>query len=79
MRVPLGELPEMGAATLSFPLAHQGCAVLIHGERDSRLIHCSENCATMDELIAPLTRNFCQREQCLPKTVTCDTAEKRRE
>jgi len=74
----IGEQLEMAPATLSFHLAHLSRVGLIQGERESRFIHYSANFATMDELIAFLTRNCCQREQCLPKTVTCDTAEKRR-
>ena len=78
MRLPLGNLLEMATATLSFHLAPLGRAGWIQGERQSRFIHCSTDFATMDELIAFMTRNSCQREQCLSKTVTCDTAEKRR-
>ena len=51
---------------------------LITGERESRFIHYSANYATMDELIAFLTRNCCQGSVCLPQTTCCDTTEKRR-
>lgn len=74
----IGEELEMAPATLSFHLAHLSRVGLIQGERESRFIHYSANFATMDELISFLTRNCCQREQCLPLTVTCDTADKRR-
>ena len=74
----IGEKVGLAPPTLSFHLAHLSRVGLIQGERESRFIHYSANFATMDELIAFLTRNCCQREQCLPRTVTCDTTEKRR-
>lgn len=74
----IGEKLAMAPATLSFHLAHLSRVSLIQGERESRFIHYSANFATMDELIAFLTHNCCQREGCLPKTVFCDTTEKRR-
>ena len=74
----IGEQLAMAPATLSFHLAHLSRVGLIQGERESRFIHYKANFATMDELIAFLTRNCCQREQCLPRTVCCDTTEKRR-
>jgi ArsR family transcriptional regulator len=74
----IGEQLEMALGTLSFRLAHLSRVGLIQGERESRFIHYSANFATMDDLIAFLTRNCCQREQSLPKAVTCDTADERR-
>lgn len=75
----IGEELEMAPATLSFHLAHLSRVGLIQGERERRFIHYSANFVTMDELIAFLTHQCCQREQCLPKTMSCDTTEKRRE
>ena len=75
----IGEELGMAPATLSFHLAHLSRVRLIQGERQSRFIHYSANFATMDELIAFLTHQCCQREHCLPKTLCCDTTEKRRE
>jgi len=74
----IGEQLEMALAALSFRLAHLNRVGLIQGERESRFIHYSANFAPWPELIAFLTRNCCQREQGLPNTVTCDTADKRR-
>ena len=74
----IGEQLAMAPATLSFHLAHLSRVGLIQGERESRFIHYTANFATMDELIAFLTRNCCQREQCLPRTVSCDSTDKRR-
>lgn len=74
----IGEQLGMAPATLSFHLAHLSRVGLIQGERESRFIHYSANFATMDELIAFLTRNCCQGGQCLPKTQACDTTAKRR-
>ncbi|HMV16297.1 MAG TPA: metalloregulator ArsR/SmtB family transcription factor [Rhodocyclaceae bacterium] len=65
-------------ATLSFHLSHLSRVGLIKGERQSRFIHYSAEYATMDELIAFLTRNCCQGKACLPKTAQCDTTAKRR-
>lgn len=74
----IGERVGMAPATLSFHLAHLTRVGLIGGERESRFIRYSANYATMDELIAFLTANCCQGENCLPKTTCCDTIEKRR-
>jgi DNA-binding transcriptional ArsR family regulator len=74
----IGEQLGMAPATLSFHLAHLSRVGLIQGERESRFIHYSANFGTMDELIAFLTSNCCQRESCLPKTIGCDTTAKRR-
>lgn len=74
----IGEQLGMVPATLSFHLAHLSRVGLISGERESRFIRYSANYATMDDLIAFLTSNCCQGKACLPKTVCCDTTEKRR-
>ena len=74
----IGEQLALAPATLSFHLAHLNRVGLISGERESRFIHYSANYATMDELIAFLTRNCCQGTACLPQTACCDTTEKRR-
>jgi DNA-binding transcriptional ArsR family regulator len=65
-------------ATLSFHLSHLSRVGLIKGERESRFIHYSAEFEAMDELIAFLTRNCCQGEDCLPKAAECDTRAKRR-
>lgn len=74
----IGEPLGMAPATLSFHLAHLSRVGLISGVRESRFIRYSANYATMDELIAFLTRNCCQGGTCLPQTALCDTTEKRR-
>ena len=74
----LGEQLGMAPATLSFHLAHLSRAGLIQARKDGRFIHYSAGYATMDELIAFLTRNCCQGTACLPKTEHCDTTDKRR-
>ncbi len=74
----IGEQLGMAPATLSFHLAHLSRVGLIAGERESRFIHYSANYATMDELIAFLTRNCCQGTACLPQAAACDTTAKRR-
>ena len=74
----IGEKLGMAPATLSFHLAHLNRVGLIEGQRASRFIHYSANFATMDEVIAFLTRNCCQGEALLPQTATSDTVEERR-
>lgn len=74
----IGEQLGMAPATLSFHLAHLSRVGLIAGERESRFIRYSANYATMDELIAFLTRNCCQGNACLPAAAASDTTEKRR-
>jgi ArsR family transcriptional regulator, arsenate/arsenite/antimonite-responsive transcriptional repressor len=74
----IGEKLAIPAATLSFHLTHLTRAGLIKSERQSRFIRYSAEYEMMDELIAYLTTNCCQGSECLPKTSTCDTVEKRR-
>lgn len=74
----IGEELGMVPATLSFHLAHLSRVGLISGERSSRFIHYSANYPVMDDLIAFLTSNCCQGQNCLPQTHCCDTTEKRR-
>ncbi|KAB2967172.1 helix-turn-helix domain-containing protein [Zoogloea sp.] len=74
----IGEKLGLPPATLSFHLAHLSRVGLIRGRKESRFIRYCAEYATMDELIAFLTRNCCQGEACLPKTATCDTIAKRR-
>ncbi len=74
----IGEQLGMVPATLSFHLAHLSRVGLISGERSSRFIHYSANYPVMDDLIAFLTSNCCQGQNCLPQTQCCDTTEKRR-
>ena len=68
----IGEQLAMAPATLSFHLAHLSRVGLIQGERAVSSTT-TANFATMDELIAFLTRNCCQRSNVLPRTVCCDT------
>ena len=74
----IGEALGMAPATLSFHLAHLSRVGLISGARESRFIRYTAGYATIDELIAFLTRNCCQGAACLPRTACCDTTEKRR-
>ena len=74
----IGEKLGIPNATLSFHLSHLSRVGLIKGERESRFIHYSAEYATMDDLIAFLTRNCCQGGQCLPKTQAAATMAKRR-
>lgn len=62
----IGEKLGTAPATLSFHLAHLSRVGLIQGQRESRFIHYSANFSTMDKLIAFLTSNCCEGEQCLP-------------
>ena len=71
----IGEKLGLPNATLSFHLSHLSRVGLIKGERDSRFIRYSAEYATMDELIAFLTRNCCQGKACLPKTAACGTVD----
>jgi DNA-binding transcriptional ArsR family regulator len=68
----ISEQLGLAPATLSFHLSHLSRVGLIEGERESRFIHYSANFATMDELIAFLTRNCCEGNACLPKTSACN-------
>ena len=74
----MGEHLGLPGATLSFHLSHLSRVGLIKGQRESRFIRYSAEYETMDELIAFLTNNCCQGKSCLPKTIACDTTEKRR-
>lgn len=71
----IGDKLGLPNATLSFHLSHLSRVGLIKGERDSRFIRYSAEYATMDELIAFLTRNCCQGKACLPKTAACSTVD----
>lgn len=75
----IAEKVGLPGATLSFHLAHLNRVGLIKGERESRFIRYSAAYETMDDLIAFLTSNCCQGNNCLPKTAGCDTIAKRRE
>lgn len=74
----IGERLEMAPATLSFHLAHLSRVGLISGGREGRFIRYTASYATMDDLIAFLTRNCCQGDVCLPQTACCDTTARRR-
>jgi len=74
----IGERMAVPAPTLSFHLNHLSRVGLIAGRRQSRFIHYAAAYATMDELIAFLTRDCCQGEACLPKTAEANTTAKRR-
>ena len=64
----IGEKLEIPPPTLSFHLAHLSRVGLIKGRQESRFIYYVADYATMDELLAYLTKNCCQGSQCLPKT-----------
>ncbi len=64
----IGEKLAIAPPTLSFHLAHLSRVGLIKGRQESRFIYYAANYATMDELLAYLTRNCCQGSQCLPRT-----------
>ncbi|CAB1368522.1 ArsR/SmtB family transcription factor [Denitratisoma oestradiolicum] len=64
----IGEQLSMAPATLSFHLSHLTRVGLIIGHRESRFIRYCAEYATIDELIAFLTRNCCQGEACLTTT-----------
>lgn len=63
----IGEKLGLAPATLSFHLSHLSRVGLIQGERESRFIHYSASFDTIDELVAFLTLNCCQGNECLPK------------
>jgi len=71
----IGEALTLPPATLSFHLNHLSRVGLITSQREGRFIRYSAAYATMDDLIAFLTRNCCQGEHCLPKTACCTTTE----
>ena len=74
----VGDKLGLPPATLSFHLAHLTRVGLIKSQRESRFIRYFADYASMDDLIAFLTRNCCQGESCLPKTEASKTAAKRR-
>lgn len=65
----IGEQLNIQPATASFHLAQLNRVGLIRAERQSRFIRYSADYGTMDELIAFLTRDCCQGQACLPKTL----------
>ena len=75
----IGERLGMAPATLSFHLAHLSRVGLIAGRKQSRFIRYSADFAAMDDLIAFLTRNCCNGEDCcLPQTAAVSTIALRR-
>lgn len=66
------------ANTLSFHLKTLAQAGLLESRQDGRFVFYAANYASMDELIAFLTRNCCNGEACLPQTQQVDTTAKRR-
>ena len=64
----IGEKLTIPPPTLSFHLAHLSRVGLIKGRQESRFIYYAADYASMDELLAYLTKNCCQGGQCLPKT-----------
>jgi DNA-binding transcriptional ArsR family regulator len=53
--------------TLSFHLSHLARVGLIRGRQESRFIFYAADYAGMNSLIAFLTENCCQGEQCMPQ------------
>lgn len=74
----IAETVGIPPATLSFHVAQLTRAGLVAARQESRFIYYSTNFAAMDDLIAYLTDNCCQGDQCLPKTQKVNTAAKRR-
>jgi DNA-binding transcriptional ArsR family regulator len=74
----IGERLGIAPPTLSFHLAHLSRVGLIRGRQEGRFIHYAAEYATMDELIAYLTRNCCQGGQCLPRTAVATASRRRR-
>ncbi len=64
----IGEKLAIPPPTLSFHLAHLSRVGLVTGRQESRFIYYAADYATMDALLAYLTRNCCQGSQCLPRT-----------
>lgn len=69
---------DMPAATASFHFSHLARSGLLESKRQGRSIIYTANFPEMDGLIAFLTHNCCQGENCLPRAATCDSIEKRR-
>jgi ArsR family transcriptional regulator len=73
----IGEKLEIPPPTLSFHLAHLSRVGLIKGRQESRFIYYVADYGTMDELLAYLTQNCCQGNQCLPRTAAVAAPRKR--
>lgn len=71
----IGERLALPPATLSFHLNHLSRVGLIQSRREGRFIRYSAAYATMDELLAFLTRNCCQGESCLTPRASCIPAD----
>ena len=74
----IGEKLAMLPATLSFHLAHLSRVGLIRGQKESRFIRYCADYATIDELVAFLTKNCCGGKPCLPISAASGSAAKRR-
>ena len=73
----IGEKLQIPPPTLSFHLAHLSRVGLIKGRQESRFIYYVADYDTMDGLLAYLTANCCQGNECLPKTVAVALPKKR--
>ncbi len=69
---------ELAPATLSFHLAHLSRVGLIRGRQEGRFIYYVADYAVMDALLAFLTDNCCQGEQCLPNAAVASPLKRRR-
>lgn len=58
---------EVALPTLSFHLSHLARVGLIKGRQESRFIFYAADYEAMNALVAFLTENCCQGEQCLPQ------------
>ena len=74
----IAEKLNLPAATASFHLSNLSRVGLIKPRQESRFIYYATDYSVMDELLAFLTDNCCQGQNCLPKTEKIDSTEKRR-
>lgn len=72
----ISEQLKLAPATLSFHLAHLSRVGLIHGKQESRFIFYFANYEVMDKVIAFLTDNCCQGNDCLSTIIGAGTRTK---
>lgn len=73
----IGEKLTIPAPTLSFHLSHLSRVGLIRARQESRFIYYAADYTAMDDLLAYLTQNCCQGDQCLPQTAAIALPKKR--
>jgi DNA-binding transcriptional ArsR family regulator len=64
----IGERLDIPGATLSFHLKELSHAGMVESRQDGRFVHYSANYGQMNSLLAYLTENCCQGENCLSAT-----------